>query len=355
MSEERERRGCWRCGCFGCLALVIGGLVLFVLLGIAQSLRGARAPEVEEVESGLALPSEEQFEAWRRSGELGTRAKFSSSERGTAPSPQPQRVGRVRLDLTVGQYDIRRGEAGEGVRVEGTYEADAFELTESFQEEEGGAWSYRLALEPRGGFLRMLASGGGNDPDNRLTVFLPPDVPFDLSGTWGIGEVDADLGGLWIRDVDLEFGAGEHSVRFSEPTLAALESFRVEKSVGELFVDQLGNASPATAYIEQNFGELRVDLEGDWIGDADLEIRQSLGEIDIDAPNTARIEPQGGGLLLGDRSMNLEAGKGLPASAPTLRLRASGNLGEIRVDPPRRAPRPESSPAPSEPRDPDSP
>ncbi|REJ84183.1 MAG: hypothetical protein DWQ36_17325 [Acidobacteria bacterium] len=332
MSEDtRSRSGCWRCGCWGCLAVVVGGILLLVVMGVAQYARQRGEAVVEEVTSDRALPTVADLEALRRAGEIGGPTRLPDAEDSAGVA-----VGTVELDLGLGEFEIVAGPPGSGVEVSGTYEPDAFNLREELEQRDDGSWTYRLSFRPRGGMLGMMFTGAGNDPQNRLRISLPPDKPFDLVGEWGVGEVHAELGGLWLRTVDLEIGTGGHSVSFSTPTVQPVGEVRLRKSIGELEVDQLGNASPASAVITQRIGELRVDLDGAWIADADLTLRNRLGELDVDAPRGARIEVSGEAQGLVERRIDLPDESALPDDAPLLRLDLSAQVGEVRVDPPRR-------------------
>jgi hypothetical protein len=310
------------------LALVLVGVALFAGLGLAQYFRQQGDSVVEEVSTVRALPTVADLAALRRAGELG-RGRLPTSDSAAVP---PDLVGTLELDLHLGEFEIVPGQPGEGVKVTGTYEPDAFRLTEELEERDDGSWSYRLSFRPRGGMLGMMFTGAGNNPQNRLTISLPPDRPFDLVGEWGIGEMRAELGGLWIRDIGLDLGTGSHAIGFSQPTRGAMSEFNLQKGIGELEVAQLGNASPASTTIEQRIGELTVDLGGAWAGDAEVVVNNSLGEVVVVAPRDVRVERvDESGSGVGDSSWDLPDDSELPADAPTLRLSVRAGVGEVRV------------------------
>jgi hypothetical protein len=110
-----------------------------------------------------------------------------------------------------------------------------------------------------------------------------------------------------------------------------MESFRVTKSVGELRLLRLGNASPSEVEIEQSIGEARVDLSGPWAADADVRIDISIGETNVVLPEGVRIEVDRANVSLGEKRISVPDPESLPDDAPTLRLRLSGSIGELRV------------------------
>ena len=343
MSESRERPGCFRCGCFGCLGLVALSILVFVVLGFVQFRRESREPVIEDARVERPLPTSEEFAQLRRLGELSTETLSFGAQLGDQESSA--RVGRVRLDLDLGEFEIRAGQPGEGVRVEGTYEPDAYRLEEDFEQDEDGGWTYSVDFGPRGGMAGVLLRGAGSQPQNRLVITLPPDVPFDLEGEWGIGEVRADLGGLWLRSVDLDMATGAHELEFSSPTLWPIAEFAVEKGPGELVIDRLGNASPERVEVDQSIGSVRVDLGGNWVGNSFVNVSTSIGEVDVDAPDGVFFELVGADASLGESYVDPEVRQlTAPEGAPTVRLEANLSLGSIRIDGPRR---PREAPAES--------
>lgn len=317
----------------GRLGIVLASLALVAMVGVSQWQRGSREPVVDTVQGGRLLPALDELQAFRRSGELS--ANPLEALQALDDDPLAARVGTVRLDLEHGQFKILPGAPGEGVRIIGKYEPDAFRLEERY-EEAGGAWEYRITFGAKGGTTGLLFSGAGNQPQNELTITLPPDVLFDLEGEWGIGELEAELGGLWLRSVDLQTRTGIHRLSFTAPTVWPLRRLEVDKGVGEFAIEQLGNASAQFTRVQQSIGSAQVDLGGAWLIDGEVEIKSYIGELGVFAPDRARLEVAATNVWVGENVIDQGAqALALPVGAPTVSLRAQLSIGELRVRAPR--------------------
>ncbi len=85
---------------------------------------------------------------------------------------------------------------------------------------------------------------------------IPRGRPIDLKGSIRMGESKTDLGGLWVRNVDLRYKAGDHFIEFREPLPFPMDRFKIEGSMGGLEIRGLGQASPSTVEVKQGMGEL---------------------------------------------------------------------------------------------------
>lgn len=337
MTQSKKSPGCLKGGCIGCLALMAAGVVLFLALGAIQLRNEAREPVIEQVDRRQTLPGEPfvyEAEPLVGGGMVEDSTTFELSELPRVlPLPETLAAadvapGRVMLDLSAGEFFVRPGEPGEPLRVEASFDSASFELEEELTDNGAEGWSYRVKFGARGGFFGLLR---GKEVDNRVTVVIPRGRPITLVGEIGLGESEIDLGGLWLREVDLDLGAGEHLVEFSEPTLEPVPSIRLEGWAGELGIRSLGNASPTTTRIEHSFGETRVDLRGAWRNDGEVEVNFGFGECRLRQPDNAHLTLGKISMTAGERRISIDDLE-LPEGAPTVRISASGKAGEIRVE-----------------------
>lgn len=336
-TTSKSKPGCFRIGCCSCLLLVllmVGGLLF---IGGSQYLfeRGSGPRREENVVR--ELPSLLELQRLIDRGEIGDGGQrldveprqFSSFAELLAASDQ-KGVIKLQFDLNVGEFEIIPGEPGAGVQLEASYDERAFRFTEDFTEGADGGGVLRIRSAPRGGMLGLMFRGAGNGPKNFLTVKLPPGVPFDLAGSLGLGESKFELGGLLIRSLDLKLGMGDHEIVFSKPLAAPMDSFTVEKGIGSLRVDNLGNASPREVEIDQSLGEMYLGLRGAWQNDAHIEARNGIGELEVEASDTAHIRLGKSGLVVGEKNLDVPE-LDLPEGAPTLELSLSGAIGDITI------------------------
>lgn len=300
MGRSGKRSGCLRFGCLSVLVVVgvslCGALVLF-----AVAFFGARTESVKRQEL---------------SRELDRPAAGETSVRSLSPDGE----GLLIVDFSVGDFEIRPGEAGEPIRVEAKFDTSSYVLEESFEPGTGDGWVYRLTFRQTGlirdGGLRVLF--GASYPE--LRVFVPPDIPVALSGRFGKCGAYLELGGLWLTDVDLEFEKGGLDVSFDRPLLAPLHSFRIHGKQGGMSTRMVGNASPEEVDIFWQQGGSQVDLRGQWVNDSALSIRSRMGGNHIQLPRGVRIEglPGRGPLLAPSED---------EVPVPTLHISTSSAMG----------------------------
>jgi len=327
-----DRRGCFKRGCLGCLALIgVGVLILVVMLVLGIVTRGGES-RVESIDREQAVPSVEIPEQ-RVMGEDGPVELPRIPDGFRVDNP-----GRIELDIEYGEFEIVAGPVGSAIQVMGDYDAGQFDLEQSYTENDDGSWLYKISFDRKGVGFRSVSYTHLtlpfrfvelDDDLNRLTIMIPRQTPFELAGEIGIGQTLIDLGGLWLLDLDLEIGVGEHRFEFSEPTFSPVPRVRLESSLGVISVDQLGNASPSEVEITHTIGETAVDLQGEWLNDSEIDIRCGIGECRVDTPHDTGLKYRDVGVMIGESGelprRDAEAGE------PTLTLSVSASIGEVRV------------------------
>jgi len=318
MTDESGRRGCFKNGCIGCAVVAGAGMLVLLVFAILGIVAASREERVEPVDIVRRVPSPEEILP------PGAREPLLLPDE----MPQIAEPGRVVLDVSWGKFSIRPGSPGDPIRLEGNYDAAGYELEESYDSYGERGWVYRVRLEPRG----MPFVFNDEDTINHLRLTLPPDVPISLEGSIGLGESELDLGGLWLVDVDLEIGTGEHAIGFDEPLAAPLNRFRVDASIGELRIRSLGNASPAFVEMDHSIGEVTLDLRGEWRRDAEITARCGIGECGIRLPRDVGVELVRSQIFIGESELSaLQSGPIHVPGAPTLRLSLSAKIGQLSV------------------------
>jgi hypothetical protein len=319
-----EKRGCFKTGCLGCLgvtALVVVILVVLVLLG---TLTGRGEERFEPVERTYSIPDVESPD----SAGIAPAVEDAPIETLIAHEIDVAEPGRIVLDLNRGNFEIRPGPAGEPVRLEGRYDTGHFNLTERYESYGEVGWIYRVSFDQKGFGIKPFVDRQGKE--NRIRLIVPRDAPIVLEGRVGIGESELELGGLWLLDVDLDIGIGDHTVNFGEPLPVPMGRLRLDGSIGALIVDGIGNASPRAVSVKHSIGEVGVDLGGAWRRDAEVFVHCGIGECDVRVPRDVILELERASVALGEASRP----RGRPetgAGWPTLKLSVSARIGEVRV------------------------
>jgi hypothetical protein len=355
MTERSGGKGCFKFGCFGCLGAVALLIGLPALLALVGYLMGSPNPDYETVERSRPLPALSVSQPDRISqpdspglledpetaagvaapGAAGTITDVAGSgPRSLDLEPDlesPVALGRVLLDLSMGEFTVVPGPAAEGIRVEADYDRASFDLEEHYEQEEDGTWTYELRLKNRVSWMRRI--WGNEDIKNQVRVILPRGFPMALEGKFGMGKSDLELGGLWLSQVDLDLSTGEHDVAFSEPTLKPLERLQVDARWGEVDLLSIGNASPAETEIQGKGGEFGVNLQGAWRTDGHVAVEFQFGECNVRLPEDVQVVYQRAKVGLGEKNLRRPEPDGIAAGAPTLYLDLRGSFGELNAGP----------------------
>lgn len=243
--------------------------------------------------------------------------------------PSTVRAGRLELDLRKGEFIVQPGPAGEPIKVESDYDTNAFTLAETYDQRDDGTWYYKISFDSKSGWLGLLMRGGTHS-SNRVTITVPRDQPMDIVGTIGMGESEVDLGGLWLREVDLELGTGDHFLELTEPLRVPMDRFAIDGSMGSVELRSIGDASPRSVRVNHGMGELLVDLAGKWRNDATIDVDFSMGECKLWLPEAVNIDVARARVSMGERRVKLQEREEMPG-APTLTLNLSGSMGELSV------------------------
>lgn len=318
------RSGCFKYGCIGCLTVCALCVGLMFLFGALQLTIEPEDPKPENRQLSQELPKPPAPPA---------PAAPDSPLLEVAPLPeQPPttpRPGRVVLDISMAELVIMPGPADQPIRVEADFDSNNFELVEDFKDSEDGSWLYQLEFKAKRGFFNLFSSGRGTS--NRLQLILPKDHPMAISADISLGETDADFGGLWLTQLNLDLGPGDHFVELREPLPYPMDSLRIDASMGSTELRQLGNGSPEVVRIDHGMGDLLVDLEGPWRRDASIDVDFSMGQCRLWLPDDVRLDLEQARVKLGERSIDL-AEREVSEDAPLLTLRLTGSMGELSIE-----------------------
>jgi hypothetical protein len=289
-------------GCFGCLG------VLGVLIVVAATMSGI----------ALNMVRSEQIEDRELSPQLPTTPP--SAERRDPPAALPG-AGAVRLDLSHAAFYIEPGKPGQPLRVEARYDKAMYELEEVLESADDGSWSYRVVFRRTGSSLLATLKELFGGTGARVRVLLPPDVPLNLELRLREGETQAELGGLWLTDLDLDASQGGYQVDFSDPLKEPVERISLRGSMGGFMISELGNASPRALSVDMSMGGMQLDLRGEWVRDAEIDISSRMGGSVVRLPRGVLIE----GLDRGGVSIAPEQ----EVKPPTLSFSVSAEMGEL--------------------------
>lgn len=319
---EEKKRGCFKQGALGCLALLGVGLIVMLGFGGLALLDSRRPTERVQEGSSAAVPVERApaVATPQQIADARTADALDVASGGTAPRAL---AGTLELDLAMGEFTLVPSD-GEQIELEGEFDKTRYELVGTMEEDEDGAWRYVVRFGSRS---RILPPTG--DGQNRVTIHVPRNLPLRLVGKVRMGESDFELGGLSLRSVALAAEMGEHRISFSEPTPQPIDSFQVRGSMGQVKVASLGNASPRTVEARHQMGELELGLQGPWRNDCEVRGRWRMGQMRIDVADDVHVDVGSSVVLLGGKNVRVGPRDELGPDAHTLHLDVGGAMGEV--------------------------
>lgn len=192
----------------------------------------------------------------------------------------------------------------------------------------------QLGVRPTGGALTVASQA---DAGQAATIQLSPTVVLSLDGALGAAESDLELGGLTLDRLRLQAGASRSLVRFSRPLRGRCRSAEFEAGAASLTVSRLGNASCAEVTFAGGVGRLVVDLGGAWTADGDVDIRLTLGQVELLVPRSLGVRLETQRFLSGveasgfTRQGDAFVTEGFERAARKVRVRVASTIGGIVV------------------------
>ena len=189
---------------------------------------------------------------------------------------------RADLDLSIGEVTMGLAEDGTLFQAEIDLPADGLApaFSTATEETESGRQArvtLGLAGEPTG--LRDL--GGNLD----WRIYLSPEHPLDLDLHLGAASADLEMAGIPLRRLTLKTGMAKARLGFGEPNAEPLRRMDVFAGVGEVDLDQLGNARFERMQFKGGVGRYRLDFSGDaMVPGAQAAVEVGIGKLDITLP-----------------------------------------------------------------------
>ncbi len=300
-----EKRGCFKTGCLGCL----GTFLVLLLLGGGLALMGWNSARHKDMQDQQLTPIEA--------------AAQTDASLGLPTDVLHKFAGKVVLDLSHGSFIIKPAPEGEGLSARARFDAEAYTISEEFTVQPDSTWVYHLK------FFRHLNGGQaifrslfmkGARPE--VQVFLPQDVPLVLVGNISQGGMEAEFGGLWLKEADLSYEKGGFSFGFSEPLREPMDRLFVHGAMGGTEMTLIGNASPAILDVNLRMGGGDIDLSGQWLQDCHASFAVRMGGMSVTIPKDVAVD----GAMMSDTDMVMPAGEN---PLPVLHITKQQSMGEI--------------------------
>lgn len=312
-------------GCFSFVALlVVGfGIAVFYAKSRLADLGDTTPTRVERTIAIQATPAEAPLPT----AEAPPRGAKPEATAATGPM-------QLSVELQEGTFTIKPGEPNGRVQVEGRFSEALYELTQRTETENGKPRTTIRFRSKAPAWARFLAGIGNND-DNRpeLTLLIPPAVPIDLSLNVSMGESKIDLGGLTLSELGLDLSMGNHEVNFRQPVVDGVKNLRLSASMGNVTVENLGNARAKSVDASGSMGNLTANLDGAWQpgSESELSFSQSMGEVRVNVPTKVKLHADVRDSEGKTRSVPADEDETKDPKAPVVKVRVSASMGEARV------------------------
>lgn len=322
---EKKRSG-WRTagliagiGCLSMLAVIVGGLIIATMWARA-TLRNLGDTDPRPVARRIEIPAAEAV---------------------AAPTPGAAGAARVAplrltIELQEGSFTIRPGPPGSALQIDGEYAPGLYELTQNVDTDPAtGVTTARVRFHSTAPtWARFFGGiGGGSENAAELTVTIPRGTPIDLTLQMNLGRSEIDLGGLTLDELSINASMGEHRIDFREPVVEGLRELRLNTSMGNVMIENLGNARAGSITAHGSMGNVTASLGGAWPADEEASVRfeQSMGNLTVRVPSNIRLDAD----VRNADGRSSTAASSTPQpddpKAPTLRLRVTTSMGDARI------------------------
>jgi len=306
--------------CLKRLALGCGVLVGLVVLVVALGLIGLALNQPEPTDF-TTLQTSDAVAQVNREGGLNL-----------PDSPASQKPVRLSFDVSMLRFEILPGSDNGKIEIDSEYDRANFSLETEVVEKDDHI-DYRLKFKNKRSLLGMIFGAGTGkmeDVENKVRVRLPTNLLYDLNLHMRMGEADLELGGLAMREMDVDMSMGEMNIGMREANAVAMENARLKASMGETHVYDFQNFGFAKGEFRGRMGELHLYNSGPLRQDTQIHARMSMGEIRIQAPENAIVDASAGAFM-GGYSGPRNRGQSDDPNAPELTVRGGVTMGEMRV------------------------
>lgn len=116
------------------------------------------------------------------------------------------------------------------------------------------------------------------------------DAPMELKITAGAYQGNYDLGGLALHALEINDGAAQANLSFSEENLITMDSFRYTTGASDVRLTGLANANFEKMIFRGGAGSFRLDFSGNLQQDASVEIESGISSLTIIIPEGTNTE-----------------------------------------------------------------
>ena len=119
------------------------------------------------------------------------------------------------------------------------------------------------------------------DSENEWILLLSRNYRTSLDMDLAACEARLDLGGIPLVDLQIDIGAADVEIDFSEPNPERLREFSVDCGASSLEIFGLANANVESMDFDIGAGSCEIDLRGEIHGEVEVDIDVGVGSMDV--------------------------------------------------------------------------
>jgi hypothetical protein len=211
----------------------------------------------------------------------------TQTEEINVPAPQADTVD-LTLTFGAGELIIQPGAETALVTGTATYNVTAFKPKIKVDNQQ-------VRLETGNLDIHGIPSFNSNDIENKWDLKLG-DQPMNLKINAGAYQGDIDLGGLSLNSLEVNDGAADTHLKFSEPNKTKMETLRYITGASSVKLSGLANANFTSMIFRSGAGDYTLDFSGALQRDAVVTVESGFSQLVIIVPEgtSAKVIFKGG-------------------------------------------------------------
>lgn len=121
--------------------------------------------------------------------------------------------------------------------------------------------------------------------EERWYIKLCKDIPTTLEIELGATKADIELGELSLKNLKISTGVSKTNLKFTKPNQIIMRKLEIETGVAKFDGENLGNAKFRSLNFSGGMGDFKLDLSGELLDDANINISMGFGNLDLYLPN----------------------------------------------------------------------
>jgi hypothetical protein len=159
---------------------------------------------------------------------------------------------------------------------------------------------YEFDFEKRGKTCRLFLESDlrdhdwdHDDIDNEWILQLSTKYRTSLNMDIGACEARLELGGIPLEDVEIDVGAADMQIDFSDPNPERMRELNIDCGASSLEISGLANANAEMMDFDIGAGSCEIDFRGDYQGETEVDIDVGVGSMDVIVPKGVAIMVRG--------------------------------------------------------------